>query len=445
MAFKTGIAVALAAVIVSGCQLQVEGELTLDSVAVGTGDAECPNGGQEVLIGVDDNDDGSLAGEEIQGRTKVCFPGVNGGAGGVPDVAITATPGGTCTDVTVTLGTGAEAKMASACVPPSTDVVMLQDRFIDPTDTMFANLTVTKSPVAGDPTSFGTLYDALDFLRTRRKSGTVTINIEAGTWDMPETVTLRDLDGVSVDIVGDGASPPILEFDNKDGIVVASGYRIGTLRNLILRNSRVTDMGLFPTFPGIRVEPGSRVALSNVEVRNFLYGIEVVSGDVTLPGPNQPGNSVTCNPQDLFSVGIWIRGGGTANLDGSTVSDCANGPAIWVMNGSSGAFNNSTASTSRVGFSVERGSFMEARDTQATGNQTGYLSANKSMLVIERWPTGSASPGAGNATDVVVRDGSLFRGAEPQEPAISCGTLRCDATGIVRGCTGTVQCDLMPD
>lgn len=448
MAPRTGLVAGLAVVLAMGCQLQVE-SLILDSRPIAEGTMGCTGTGQQILAGVDDNGDGTLTETEIQSQTSVCFPtSPQGSAAALPLVEVTATPQATCTDVVVRLGNdanengsidaGEDTRMASSCVPPSTNLTMLDGRFIDAEDPMFSNLTVTPSPNPADPSSFASLPAALDFLRLRRKSGGVTISVAAGNWRLDNPLRLDDLDGISIKIAGpDSVNKPVLEFDGTNGIEILDGHVFGTLENLIIQN---TSPGTVAR--GLMVRAGSRVGLQGVEIRNFFYGLEVVGGHVERPAGNDgEGISVVCNPGDPFSVGIWIRDGGMANLGRSQVSGCTNGLAFWVMNGAFGAFSESTATTSSVGFAAERGSFIEARRTQANGNRTGFLSANHSMIVIEAWRGGS--PGTGNQSDIAIRDGSVFRAAEPYEPPITCGNLVCDSTGIYRGCTETFRCGLV--
>ena len=63
----------------SGCVLEIDNRPILESRVVNAGPT-CANGGHEIMTGVDSDQSGALSGQEISGRTTVCYPGVDANA-----------------------------------------------------------------------------------------------------------------------------------------------------------------------------------------------------------------------------------------------------------------------------------------------------------------------------------------------------------------------------
>ncbi|MEL6189985.1 MAG: right-handed parallel beta-helix repeat-containing protein, partial [Myxococcota bacterium] len=358
------------------------------------------------VVGADDNSDGRLAEGEIDSRESVCVPVTT-----IPD-----------------------------------ELVRLPERFVDPMEEDL-RIEVRSDAVEEDkPNAFPTLQAALDSLRTRRKSGPVVIEITDQTLTRLPEVVFDDLDGLSIVLTGSPGTKPVLEFMG-DGFRIPSGYDFGTIRGLELR----TESG---DSRGIRVESGARVALEDVEIRGFKFGLEVIGGHVegqSVVGdddiPLQPSVIVDCERRNdtSFSAGVWARENAAVQLQNSSAAGCIFG--FWAVKGSTLNANGSTAEDNHSnGFRAEKGAVMQLDATTVRNNgfgpgsaidsRSGYHAREGGVISAERWIV----PGGNNGdADIEILSGSSMSvlGAGPE----NCGVLRCDPTAVIIGCRN-VTCSL---
>lgn len=447
-----------------GCQLQVTSPL-LDSAAAGAN--ECPNGGQTIRTGNDGNGDGVLSDDEVTSSVNVCFPASAVG-GGRTLATLTTTPSAACSTVELSVGADDNTNDVldpaeiddtdSVCIAPPTElntqvssfegrVASVESRFQNMVD---VQLAVNPDAAPDGRTTFQSLSDALDFARTVRKSQNIEIVLEPRTYVLNAPIRLEDLDGAHLEITGGEGGETVLQFQDSDGFILRSGFHLGILRQMKVESLNTSGQ----PYRGLQVGPGSRMDIENVEFVNFTYGVEIVGGHVTRPAYldniglfSTKSMVVRCNPSDGFSVGVWIRDGGRANAANTDVFSCLFG--YWVQNGSTGLFDASVADGNLLGFFADHRSFVQANQREADGQRSsvvrsreaGWVSANNSAVNALGWipPTGADA----NTNDMVVRDGSTLRIVEDLGfgAAVDCGTVICDPSAILRGCSGNVTCN----
>ncbi|MEL6185877.1 MAG: right-handed parallel beta-helix repeat-containing protein [Myxococcota bacterium] len=349
-------------------------EMVIDSEVLSAG-GDCPNGGERVHVGVDTDDDGTLAAGEIRSSTDVCFPDA-------PDPA----------QNFIGAATG--------------DVV----------------LTVRRGASSGEPNTFATLEAALEHVRARRLLGRVIIEITAGApYEFTDAVILDVLDGIRVEIRGSSAdaSQTVLRFPG-DAFFLNAGYRIGAIRNLTVETTG-DDGSSF----GLELRQGSSVTLDNVTFNNFTFGMEARGGSVAGTRVD-----VTCTGVG-FRTGVWANENGRIDLSDSMVTNCNFG--FYASNGSTVRADGGVARNCNFGFRAENGSFLQANGSRAEDSGfDGFSVVNNSSMLAEQWGN-SNGPGGGNVrSDVSVRDGSTLRVVD--SGASMCGTVTCDVDSQVRGC-----------
>lgn len=442
---------AMAALALTSCLNVDTQELRLATVAISVGDPNCPNGGQLIQSGVDENDDGTL--EEVQSEVRVCFPNPPAatsttptGMGASPEIQFTTSSNGTCTQlVTAEVGVDVDGDGSISMDERNSSSVCVQDdaeRFIDSVFSQPLQLMVSSTLEPNGVTQFSSLPDALAYLRDRRKSGPVSIELASETWTMESFIRLDDLDGVQLEIVGPRTgSQPILNFGG-DGFVVPSGFALGALRRLSIRNTgaNCTDAD---SCTGVRINQGGKITLDNVDVQDFRVGVHAVSAVVTMDPTTatdesaMSGVNITCRSGLGFSVGLWVQFGAEAVLPGASVSNCTHG--FFMENNSTAVLNSASASSNDWGFRAESGSFVRANGATSSGNRgANFIAISNSTIVALEWAGGDAN---GAVEDLVIRDSSVFRASEFGFPSNrDCGNVECDDSAQIRGCSPNPPC-----
>ncbi|MEL6187873.1 MAG: hypothetical protein AAFU79_24890, partial [Myxococcota bacterium] len=371
----------------------------------------------------------------------------------------------TCSNLTVRVGLDDDGNQSlearesitrNVCIPPAGNVTAVEGRVgnvenrVTAVEGLFQNgtplmISVDQNRPPDGVTRFDSLDAALASLRARRKSQSVRIVIEPGTYVFSDPVLLNDLDGALIEISGPDAVRPTLQFNNSDGFILPSGFSFGLLRNLRIESSNPSGQNR----RGLIVEAGSHLNVENLEFVNFTYGVEVIGGRLTRnPELERSGLFavksiiIRCPANPAFTVGYWIRDGATVSADNSEVHSCFFG--YWVQNGSAGLFDGSLADGNLLGFFADHHSLIQAGVREDEGGalttvrnsrEAGYSANNLSEINAIGWVPPPAA--MANVSDFAIGGGSLMRVVEDLAafPPVNCGLVMCDPTAIIRGCT----------
>lgn len=464
-------------IFISACGITVESKQVLDSTSI-TDQSICPYGGSRVFSGVDDNGNGVLSDDEVDGSTDVCFPAPSA-VGSVPPVkvAATATTGATCSQVTLEVGSDTNGDnafssaertgMASVCVPPAesviaglaevttqsgritmaeNDITALGNRItpiegwrLPPTD-----LVVSTTPADGE---YGSVPEALRSLDNKVLTGLVQIRIRGGTYVLTEPLVFSHPQGEVVVISPYSESDVVtLQFSGTNGIVFQRRSKIGYFGEMTIEYTGSADTGAV----GITVNQLSDVELLYVTVNNFPgAGIRVEGGKVRRTGGFEVWGAgtrnltVNCPPATVTTrpIGFHVIDDGFADIPSSDAVGCYSG--FVAEEGGTAVIDLGVVRTSQQGFVANDGGKLRGyapstatiNGTQpAPGFGSSFTATNGSSIVLEGMNGWTSDPGA--TWDFEIRDGSRLRVRDVASTIpLTCGRVECDPTAIIRGCS----------
>ncbi|MEO1228623.1 MAG: hypothetical protein AAFZ18_06940 [Myxococcota bacterium] len=411
----------------TACVIEVETQQVLSTEAIAPG-SECPNGGQRVVSGVDDNGNGKLdAEEQVSSQTALCFP--------TPRQVLSTeaiAPGSECPNGGQRVVSGVDDNGNGEL--DAEEQVLSQTPVCFPVPDGDLMLTVSDSARPDDPNSFSSLITALDFLRMRQVRGRVVIEVRSRQ-TLSEPIKLDDFDGIELEITGPSNEErtEILFNGTREGFTVPDGVSAGTLKWLTIQNTNPEAQ----SSSGIRVGVGATLAIQELSILDFRFALETIGGNISVPptGDLTTRTDVRCfsgTSNNVFSVGVFALRGGTIDIPNATVENCFFG--FWALNASSVTAPAAIATENVVaGFQATNNSVVEAEGSRSDSNGVGYSAVANSTMIMLGWqgpPTGMMA----NAVDLQAQDSSVFTVREEGDAPVSCGTVSCDTTTVIRGC-----------
>ena len=441
---------ALFASLLLGCNLTVETRPTLSSRTIAAGTGGCVAGGQEILLGVDSNENGVLEDEELSGNTTVCFP-QSGTGGGGQNIAISAVPvvstNATCSALEISVGVdentnsvleGSEVRSTTqACLPipemANNDLATVQTR-VENLDT-----NVPDSFIVQPGTAFPDIKAVLDALRGKRFTKDIEVTVLAGEYTHDSPLVLNHPDGNKIVFLA--PNRVVLRFPQSSGIIVPAGNSVSFFGEFFDIEYSATTRD--PTTVGIMIEENAFATMQRLRVAGFGRSQIEVRGGTLRSGNDFPDTldniQLECSIQagEVCEAGLRVHRGGvvfTPNVSssGSTVG-------FWVYSGGVLSANGAVAIGATTGFLVDEGGVITSRVTldsriPTVSNDVGYQIQNGGILVYTGWDR--VPVGDSNQTDIEVRDGGILRAIPADGGSVNCGTsIVCDSSAILRGCT----------
>lgn len=220
----------------------------------------------------------------------------------------------------------------------------------------------------GNGTSFApwaTLGKALSWLadKTISSSATVTINIGAGTFVEPATLTIAGNQFRNVEITGAGSSSTTISWNaaGTDGLIITKNTSLGDLRNIKLYGDGANGYGF-------QVRSNSALYMSaDIVSDNFNRG-----GFVTESSALNAANALICSNHNSHGLLVYYQS--HAQLNGCTFT--GNGDKGLYANFYSRVYAESSTSTNNVtGYQANFDSFIHAGTCTVSGNTTDYSPA----------------------------------------------------------------------